>query len=276
MADEKDAREQDINLKEGEREEVAEREQTSARVLHEVVRRHGDEELERPTASLIWSGLAGGVAISASVFGQATIEDALPDAKWAPLVSSLGYTLGFLVAILGRLQLFTESTLSAVIPVATHFSGRAMARLGRYWALVLVANLVGTFLIALLVAKGLLFSPDQQSAMLDLSRKLLERDAAECLRAGIPAGFLIAAIPWALPISRGQEFWVVAFLTYFVGLGAFTHVVAGSCEAWLLALTGEASWGRAFAIMGPTLIGNVIGGTGLFALLAHAQVRAEI
>ena len=66
-------------------------------------------------------------------------------------------------------------------------------------------------------------------------------------------------------------------LTLAIGLGGFTHVVVGSAEAWLLVWSGEA--GIAWLLGGfllPALLGNVIGGTGLFALLAHAQVRQEI
>ena len=79
------------------------------------------------------------------------------------------------------------------------------------------------------------------------------------------------------PSARGQEFWIVLIFTYFIALGHFAHVVAGSGEAWLLAVAGETSFAHAlFGIILPTLVGNIVGGTGLFALLAHAQVRAEI
>ena len=277
MSEGLEAREEDIDLSESERHEVSRRQAASARVVHEVIRRHGDEELERPALSLLWSGLAGGVAISASVLGQALIESKLPQAPWTPLVASFGYTLGFLIVILGKLQLFTESTLSAVIPIATHPSLANAGRLLRFWGVVLVTNLLGTFLIAYLNETTIIAMPEQRSAMLELSRKLLEHDWLQTLKLGIPAGFLIAAVPWALPSARGQEFWVVLVLTYFIALGGFAHVVAGSGEAWLLVLAGETGFSHAvFGIILPTLIGNVIGGTGLFALLAHAQVRQEL
>ena len=277
MADDLEEREQDIELSEGEREAVAKRQSLNARVIHEVIRRHGDEEMERPAVSLVWSGVAGGVAISASVIGQSLLEEMLPEAEWTPLVASLGYTLGFLIVILGRLQLFTESTLSAVIPVATHPSLANLGRLLRFWGIVLGANLLGTLFIAFLHDRLLITSAEHHAAMLDLSRKLLERDWTETLRLGIPAGFLIAAVPWALPSARGQEFWIVLVLTYFIALGGFAHVVAGSGEAWLLAFAGETSFAYALTgIIAPALIGNILGGTGLFALLAHAQVRQEL
>jgi formate/nitrite transporter FocA (FNT family) len=277
LADDPQSREDDIDLTQEEREAVDERELTSARVLHEVIRRGGDEELDRPALSLMWSGLAGGIAICASVLGQALIESRLPDAPWRPLVASFGYTLGFLIVILGRLQLFTESTLSAVIPVVTHLSLSNFGRLARLWGLVLAFNLLGTLLIAGATEASLIGSPEQRDAMLAVSRKLLEHDWLATVKLGIPAGFLIAAVPWILPAARGQIFWIVLALTYFIGLGGFAHAVAGSCEAWLLAAAGETSFTHAaFGLILPALIGNIIGGTGLFALLAHAQVRQEL
>jgi formate/nitrite transporter FocA (FNT family) len=257
LSDELEDREQDIDLSDEEREAVAERAAASPRVIHEVVRRRGDEELERPAGSLIWSGLAGGVAISTSVLGQALLESRLPDAPWAPLIASIGYTLGFVIVVLGNLQLF--------------------GRLLRLWSLVFLSNIVGTLFIAGLTNYGLVGSPEQREAMLALSRKLLTHDWLETVKLAIPAGFLVAAVPWTLPSSRGQQFLVVVFLTYFIALGGFAHVVAGSAEAWLLAFAGETTFAHSlFGLICPALIGNIVGGTGLFALLAHAQVQQEL
>ena len=277
MPDDLEFRKDDIDLSDDERARVSERTPTSARVLHEVIRSSGDEELNRPTLSLVWSGLAGGVAISTSLLGQALMEGILPVAPWRPLVASFGYTLGFLIVILGRLQLFTESTLSAVLPIATHPTFGNFRRLFRLWGLVLTFNLAGTLLIALATNALLIGSPEQRTAMLTVSRRLLEHDWLATLKLGMPAGFLIAAVPWSLPAARGQAFWIVLTLTYFIALGGFAHVVAGSGEAWLLAAAGEITFTRAaFDLILPALVGNIIGGTGLFALLAHAQVRQEL
>lgn len=256
---------------------VAEKRSASTRVIHEVVRQHGHEEMARPALSLLASGLAGGIGICTSIFAQAQLTAMLPDAPWRPLVACLGYTTGFLIVILGHLQLFTESTLSAVIPVATHPGWRAVARLLRFWALVLGANLAGTLLTAMAFHGEWVVTPAQHAAMTELASHLLTRDAFASLRMGIPAGFLIAAVPWTLPSAKGQEFWVVLLLTWLISLGGFAHVVAGSGEAWLLALDGRIGFGTAIGhLILPALAGNVIGGTGLFAVLAHAQVREEL
>ena len=140
---EMDARECDIDLEPEDRDSVVEHMGITAAIAHEVVRRQGDEELDRPASSLWWSGVAGGVAVSASILGHALMEAALPDTPWRPLVASFGYSLGFLIVIMGRMQLFTETTLSAVIPVATYPTLANGERMLRLWSIVFLANITG-------------------------------------------------------------------------------------------------------------------------------------
>lgn len=266
-----------IDLTREEEQQAEQRASVDSQVVHEVVRREGQDELNRPVSSLFWSGLAAGIAISTSILGQSLLEQMLPDAGWSPAISSIGYTLGFLIVILGRLQLFTESTLSAALPVATNPTLANWKRIARLWSIVFIANMTGTLLIALLISNDAIGFSAHLEPMLQLSRKLLEHDAIETMTGGIPAGFLLAGVAWSLPVGRGQEFWIIFFFTYFVALGGFSHVVAGSGEVWLLWLNGEAS--LEFAIFGfilPALAGNIIGGTLIFALLAHAQVHNEM
>ena len=54
-------------------------------------------------------------------------------------------------------------------------------------------------------------------------------------------------------------------------------MIAGSAETFLLLVGGQISVACAVGtLIVPALVGNVIGGTGLFAILAHAQVRKEL
>lgn len=267
----------EIDLTEPEEDQVEEREATASRVVHEVIRRQGDDELDRPALSLMWSGLVAGLAISASLLGKSLFESHLPDAPWRLAVSSIGYALGFLIVILGRLQLFTESTLSAVIPVAAHPTGANWLRLARLWSIVFLANMAGTFAIAWLAQGNWIGTPEVSAAMLETSHEALKHHGWAGMRAAIPAGFLIAAVAWALPAGRQQEFLIVLFFTYFISFGGLAHVIAGSGEAWLLWLSGEITLGTAIGgLILPALLGNLLGGTAMFACLAHAQVRQEL
>jgi hypothetical protein len=71
-------------------------------VIYEVVRRLGDEEMQRPAVSLWWSGLAAGLSISFSLLAQAILESGLPDAQWRPLLTGFGYSVGFLMTVMAR------------------------------------------------------------------------------------------------------------------------------------------------------------------------------
>ena len=264
-------------LSEDEVEAVAERKSGSARVVHEVIRLQGDEELSRPLVSLLLSSFAAGLAITTSVLAGTFLRIRLPATPPFELINALGYSIGFVIVILGNLQLFTENTVTAVLPLATHPTWRNLLRLMRLWAVVLVGNLLGTLLVAVLMAWQLILSPAQLAAALDLSSHLMAHGPGATLLLGIPAGFLVASIAWILPNARSSEFWIVVVITYVIAIGGFSHVVAGSTEAWLLWLTGRA--GLAWSLGGfmlPALVGNIIGGTGLFAVLAHGQVRGEI
>ena len=265
------------DLNDAERQSVEKRKSPAARIVHEVIRQQGIEELERPTASLLWSGGAAGVVIWLSLIAQAVLILKLPASPWTPAIAGLGYSVGFVVVILGRLQLFTESTIVAVLPLATAISWSNLKRTLRLWALVFGANMAGTLAVAIILPNTGLVTAQQIGAMLEISSHLQAMSAADAFARGIPAGFILATIAWLLPNARGQEIWVVTLLTYIISLASFSHVIAGSAEAWLLATTGHASFG--FAIFGfilPALAGNIIGGTGLFAVLAHAQVRSEL
>ena len=246
-------------------------------MIYEVVRQDGEEELLRPLQSLWWSGLAAGVAISASLLAEGVLLHYLPEASWRPLIVHFGYCVGFLIVILGRLQLFTENTITAVLPLLANWSSSTLAQTARQWSVVLLANLAGTFVTALIALYAGVGPEAHVEAMLHVSREFAAHPASEALLYGIPAGFFVALIVWVLPNSKGSEFWVIVTLTYLISVGGFTHVVVGSAEVFLLLLAGEIPLSQALlGLLLPTLIGNIIGGTGLFAMLAYGQVREEM
>ena len=256
--------------------EVEERSTPRTPVIYEIVRRLGEEEMKRPSASLWWSGVAAGLSISFSLLTQALLQQALPDAPWRPLVTSFGYSIGFLMCVLSRQQLFTESTITAVLPVAANLSLGNFFRMGRMWAIVLIANLAGTLAAALFCTWTAVIAPHTMQTMLEISRTSLDYPWFEMFFRAITAGFLMAAMVWVMPGAESAQFQLITLITYLIGLGHFTHIIAGSVEAFLLLVNGMMGAGTLFAFIVPTLLGNIIGGTALFAVLAYAQVMKEI
>src|SRR5947209_8352377 len=133
-------------LSSDERKEVARRANISVVVVHETVREEGERELRRSPAALAWSGLAAGLSMGFSLVTQGLLHAYLPAAAWTPLVDNLGYSVGFLIVVLGRQQLFTENTVTAILPLLAHPNLSTFLRIVRLWAVVLLANLLGAFL----------------------------------------------------------------------------------------------------------------------------------
>ena len=264
------------NSSQADNEEAKELSSPSAHVVYEAIRKEGRHELERKTSSLAWSGLAAGMSMGFSFLTQALLRDHLPDAAWAPLVVKLGYAIGFLIVILGRQQLFTENTLTVILPLLLHKTMGDLVKVLRLWTVVLLANLAGAFLFAWVAAKTGAFEPPLHTSLDALATESTAQTFGINLLRGIFAGWLIALMVWLLPAAETAQIWVIVILTYVVGLGHFPHIVAGAIEAFYAGLNGLRPWSELIGGYGlPTLIGNTIGGVTLVAVLAHAQIVGD-
>lgn len=248
-----------------------------APAIYAIIKEEGEGELARPTASLFWSGLVAGISMGFSVLTLALMQMHLPDAEWTPLIASFGYAAGFLIVIFGRQQLFTESTITAFLPVLAKLSWASIWQLLRVWSVVLLANWIGCVLIALAFVIFPLIPADIGVAILDVSRHYADLSAGTAFFHAIGAGFLVATMVWMMPGAEGYKFALITFTAWLIALAGFTHVVAGMVEIAALVLVGELSAGYAVLNLAlPTLAGNILGGTGLFALLAYATVKNEV
>ncbi len=266
------------DLDRDEEEQVDEYENVPSSIIFEAIRREGEHELARGVSALWWSGVAAGLAISMSVLCMGFFESILPDERWAAGVSNLGYTVGFLIVILGRMQLFTENTITPILPLFLEPSGHNFYRTARLWSIVFCANLAGCAVAAMVLVFGHILPDAQFEGVLSVSRHYAQATAFQHFAWGIPAGFIIAALVWIMPrMESAGEVLMIMILTYVIGLGGMSHVVAGSTELFILVALGELALSAALTEgVLPAFLGNVLGGTGIFAALAYAQVREEI
>jgi formate/nitrite transporter FocA (FNT family) len=249
---------------------------TSPEIYVEIAR-EGIEEMARPSISLFWSAIAAGFLISFSLLFKAVLHVETAGLAAGHAIESLGYTFGFVLVIYSRLQLFTENTITPVLPTVVTPSSQNIGNLSRVWGISLTANFIGTAIMALLFAKTTMVTPETLSAMLEISHKVAELGFWPSLIKGLPSGLLIAALVWMRPSSGESFLGLILLVTYVIAVADFTHIVVGSCEMFLLAWSGEAAMsGLALNSMLPTLIGNIVGGTMLFALIAWAQIREEL
>ncbi|MBV9308347.1 MAG: formate/nitrite transporter family protein [Acidobacteriaceae bacterium] len=262
-------------LTEQQRQEAEERTSVSAVVVHETVRYDGEEELKRSASALAWSGLAAGMSMGFSFVSQALLQSRLPDTSWRPLIVRTGYSLGFLIVIIGRQQLFTENTLTAIIPLLARRNFETLVKVLKLWAVVLTTNLAGAHIFAWVVGNTPMFKSEVQAAMLSIAQEAANVTFGEAILRGIFAGWLIAMMVWMLAALDSGRIAIIIILTYTVAIASLTHIIAGAVEVLFLVMVGVKSWGAvAWGYLLPTLIGNIIGGVSLTAAVNHAQVVA--
>ncbi len=263
------------DLTEKQREQAESRVSVTASVVHETVRKDGDEELRRPISALAWSALAAGLSMGFSFLAEGLIAHYLPNEPWRPLLVNLGYPLGFLIVIIGRQQLYTENTLTAIIPLLARRNLATLLQVLRLWAVVLVANLAGAHLFAWVLGNTPVLDADFHETLHAIAAKAADVTFGDAILRGVFAGWLIAMVVWMISATDTGRIAIIVILTYIVSLGQFTHIIAGSVEVLYLVMTGQKSWPSfAGGYMLPTLIGNTIGGVALVSALNHAQVIA--
>lgn len=255
--------------------DAEERAAPSGKVVYEAILTEADDELKRTSSALFWSGLAAGLSMGFSLVTETLLRHHLPDAPWRPLVAKLGYSVGFIVVILGRQQLFTENTLTPILPLLRERNGSTFINVMRLWVVVLLANMIGAAIISGVLTHTPALESDVQRTMLQIGEEAMKPPFFAAAMRGFFAGWLIALLVWLLPYAESAHFFVILLITWVIGIGGFNHVVAGAVETLSLVWAHERS---ILDVLGhyliPTLIGNIAGGVLLVAGLNHAQVHA--
>ena len=256
--------------------EVEKKRPPRAAVLHEIIRSDGEQELKRSLSALGWSSLAAGLSMGFSMVARGVLARYVGDLPGGFLIESLGYTFGFLLVVLSRQQLFTENIMTAVLPVMTEPTRENFARFFRLWSVVIVGNLIGATLFAFGVRHLQQFDAATQAAFVELGESMMKNSPWQMFTKGILAGWLISMMVWMLAATERSRFIVVVVTTYVIAIGGFTHIIVGAVEAMYLVFAGKLAFidcVTQFAL--PTLAGNIVGGSLIFALISHAQVRSD-
>jgi formate/nitrite transporter FocA (FNT family) len=258
------------------REEAEERSAPPASVVYEAIYLEGKDELERGGSALFLSAMAAGLSMGFSLITEGLLRGALPDTSWRPLICKLGYSVGFVVVVLARQQLFTENTLTVMLPLL-HWKNRfVLAKVGRLWSIVLAGNLLGALAIGWVLGHTPVFDEQTKAVMMEISRHGVGDPFFTVLLRGIFAGWLIALMVWLMPAAQSARVAVIVIITYLVALAGLAHVIAGSVDKLLLVTTGNLSWGSFLGgFLAPALLGNIIGGVSLVAALNHGAAGRE-
>jgi len=210
-------------------------------------------------------GLSGlGVALLLTLVGTSGTGKA---------VAYLAYPVGFIVVILGRLQLFTENTLFPVLPALSKPS--LLGGTARLWGVVLAANLVGTTLFGLLVTKTPAVPSDAVAELAKIGVEQAAKPFWTLFWTAVVAGWLVALAAWLVTASTDSTSQVVVIflVTYVIGIGKLAHSIAGSAEVVTALFAGEVGLGTSLSWHAAAVLGNVVGGVVIVALFNYGQVH---
>lgn len=245
--------------------------------IHDNILEPGKKEMERPTASLLWSSLASGLVIGFSFLASAFASQLVSE-EHRHAAAAAAYPIGFIFVIMARSELFTENTLVPVIPFLEHRDRETFLKLLRMWGLLLLGNLVGALIFGWVLARTPVVSAELHPSLTRMAAEATSGGFGQVVYAGVFAGWLIALLTWLLASthSTGAQIALIWLCTAPISALQFRHSIAGSVEAFYRASAGEASWGSMLGnFVVPSVLGNAIGGVLLVALLNYGQVAPE-
>lgn len=232
-----------------------------------------EEEIASSNRELLYSGLAAGFAITLTFLGHAAVAAAVPGEPTGLLAAAL-YPIGFLFIVMGRYQLFTENTLPPVTLVLTRMA--SLPLLLRLWTIVLVGNILGATMGALVLAETGVFSPESARLAVEFGVEAVETPWWDLFFKALFAGWLVAGMVWLDHATQDStaRLLLIYGIIYLIPATGLHHVVVTSCEAMFLVFSGAASLTAVAAdLFLPVLLGNTVGGVVLVALLNYAQTR---
>lgn len=248
-----------------------------AMAIHEHIRQDGEKEMERDAMALLWSAIAAGLSMGASLLAKGIFHVQLEGVPGGFLLENLGYTFGFIIVIMARQQLFTENTVTAVLPVMQNPTLGNVGLLMRLWSVVLLGNILGTGMAAWAFEYMPIFDEETRDAFVKIGMDVMKNSPTEMFANAIVSGWLIATMVWMFPAAGAAKIVVIILMTWLIALGDTTHIVVGSVEILYLVFNGTLHWGDFFWPFAlPTLAGNICGGTFIFALMSHAQIRNDM
>jgi len=232
----------------------------------------GNRRINRNWASLIMTGVVGGVDVSFGTLAYLVVYSRTGNATW----SGLAFSIGFIALTLGQSELFTEDFLVPVTAVLARGSGWLL--LVRLWAVTLLANLVGGWVISFIAMAG--YPELHRAAISTASHYIDVAGTARGFALAMLAGAAITLLTW---VQHGTESLgvrlvpAVAFGALLAG-GQMLHSVLDSFYAFDALQTHHSPFGYLewLKMLAWAAGGNLIGGVGLVTVLRVAQVPHKV
>ncbi|XLS30732.1 formate/nitrite transporter family protein [Flavobacteriaceae bacterium M23B6Z8] len=240
----------------------------------------GMEAYEKKTGRVFLSSLSAGLEIGFS-FMLIAIVYTFFKGKVADeslfYIGAFAYPVGFILVVLGKSILFTEQTSLLALPVL--HKQRSLSELLKLWGWVVFGNLVGGYIIALLVIwVGTSLSVISYDSIAAIATHVSHYDVWVILGSAILAGWLMGLLSWLLTSADDtiSRIVIIYVITTIIGLAGLHHSIVGNIEVFAGLLTAkEISFVSYLTFQVTALVGNAVGGVVFVAVLKYRTFAAN-
>jgi len=165
---------------------LGESERLTAHEIFESAAQHAREELDRPWSALGFSGTAGGLTMGLTGLSTCLVSWILGPGIVTQIVAATVYPIGFLAVVIGRAQLFTESTMYPVVLVLS--DRKYLTKTLKLWAVVYAGNWIGSMLFAMLAVKTSALPTGARDVLIQLGAEAVNHPFQNVFWSGVVAG----------------------------------------------------------------------------------------
>ncbi|MBN7815559.1 formate/nitrite transporter family protein [Algoriphagus pacificus] len=258
--------------------------QTTKRTGKDAPKTHGEilrdqitdaqETYEKSPSSILASSMTAGLEIGFSFLMICSVfyflEGKMEESSIFKMIA-LVYPLGFILVVMGQSILFTEQTALLTLPVLNN--KRTIGSMLRLWGLVICGNLIGGYMIALLLNwLGPRLGIFNSEVVITIADHVLKAAPHVIFVSAIVAGWLMGLLSWLLAsardtISRIVMIFLITSVMAFTGLH---HSIIGSVEVFSgMIKSADITFLDYVSFQSLALLGNAFGGAIFVGLLKY-------
>lgn len=272
--DQKEQKQRDID---SELENSKPSEENTAKSHGEILKEQiceGQEIYNRSPSSILLSSLTAGLEIGFSFLMICTVffyfSDKVVEETLFKLIA-LVYPLGFILVVLGQSILFTEQTSLLTLPVLN--KKRSAWSLLKLWALVILGNLIGGMLMALLLTwVGPQLGIFDLKSVATIGEHVAHYDGFTIFISAILAGWLMGLLSWLITSSKEtvSRIIIIYLITSVMAFTGLHHSIIGNIEVFAgLLVSSSITFSDYTTFQVLALLGNAVGGAVFVALLKY-------
>ena len=230
----------------------------------------GEKRLDQSLLELVSTSFIAGFTIVFGIVAQVIVHGAFaPEfGDVARVAGALAFGVGMVFLIVGRAELFNENFFDPAAVVTDRSIGEILPSILRLWTLTFVLNLVGGFLLVVVLSVEGVLPPGTGEALRTTAEEVAHRSAMARFASGIAGGTLVSLLSYLLVAvnSVGSRAGMAYIVGALLAIGPFDHVIVTMLHVSFGVLAGAPIGLATLASIALVVTaGNLVGGVGLVA-----------